>query len=107
MKKQKCHTCNHSPDDGSLSLLAVHQDGEAVGVLHSWGQARDHDAARIRDDLPGSLSTLAWAHTQLQRNSKVCFSVSATPAPGNYQHPDLSCNVRIMGLYALRQPLNV
>lgn len=93
-----CRTCSHSPDDRSLSLLAVHQDCEAVGVLHSRGQARYHNAARIRDDLPGSLSTLAWAHTQLQRSSKVCFLVSNIPMPANYQHPDLSSNMIIMGL---------
>lgn len=81
VEKQTCHTCGHSSDDGSLSLLAVCQDCEGVGVLHSRGQTRDHNAARIRDDLPGSLSTLAWTHTQLQRSSEVCFLVSNTPNP--------------------------
>lgn len=45
VEKQVCHTCSHSPDDRSLSLLAVCQDCEGVGVLHSRGQARYHDAA--------------------------------------------------------------
>lgn len=105
VEKQMCHTCSHSPDDWSLSLLAIHQDCEAVGVLHSRGQARYHDAARIRDDLPRSLSTLTWAHTQLKRSSKVCFLVSYTPIPANYQHLDLSSNMSIMGPYAKCQLL--
>lgn len=84
-EKQACLTCGHSPDDWGLSLLAVHQDCEAVGILHTRGQARYHNAARIRDDLTGSLSTLAWAHTKLQRRSKAFFSVLSTPIPWSYQ----------------------
>lgn len=73
VEKQTCPTCSHSPNDGSISFLAVHQDSEAVSVLHSRGQARDYNAARIRDDFSGSLSTLAWTHTQLQRSRTFHF----------------------------------
>lgn len=74
--KSKCHTCSDSPDNGGLSLLAIHQHCEAVGVLHAGGQPGDHDAAGVRDHLPRSLSALARAHSQLQ-GSKVCFSVTS------------------------------
>lgn len=81
--KSRCHTCGDSPDDGGLSLLAIHEHCEAVGVLHAGGQPRDDDAARVRDHLPRSLPALAWAHPQLQGTEICSFSHS-------YQHPDWS-----------------